>query len=1160
VQADYFFGAPAGDVQVQWALYGRPDDFSLPSGYQTGVHTADWLKTSQEQFFLDPELGEQIASGTQNTAADGTLEITLKGQEILSQIDPQRMQALTLEASVIDQNEMPVSARQKVLLHPADFYIGVRPEAWVGRAGVESGFRIQTTDWQKAPSGNHVLQARFQKITWEQVDPADWQPFGSRRQPVFTTISSADLVTDARGRARLAFVPPEPGTYVLKVSGEGAVTDTLVWVGGSAGAQWPNLPNSELPLTADKTSYRPGDVARILIPNPFGEKNLALITVESSRVLSAEVVEIQGGSYQWELPLDDSYAPNVYVAVTLLGRQASGVADFRQGYLELPVTPVTQTLEVEMLTTPTRSEPGGEVTFDIQVRDSYGQPAQGEFSLAVVDKAVLALADPNAPGILEAFYSPRDLGVNCSSSLSISANRMPLISADGRGGGGGQVMLPPSVREDFPDTALWQGSVETDANGIATIKMTLPDSLTTWVADLRGVTRDTKVGAAASEVVVSKPLLIRPQTQRFFVAGDHAALRAVVHNNTAQELTVDVSLQAAGVALDEQTDTVQQIVLAAGAHQTVTWWGTVQETDEVGLVFQAQSGGLQDAARPQQGALPVLRYQVPVSFVTSGALPEAGEQLEKIQLPVSFVPGGGDLQVELAPSLAAGVLSGLKALETFPTDFTEPLLSHMLPNLEMYRALQELKLETPGLKSDLQLQIDKSLERLLRNQNADGGWGWMSGQASDEYISTYVLFGLGRAQQAGVYVPPEKAENAVSYVSSILLSPAVAAQPWQLDRLVFQYYALEQAGGTPPDLEGLYAERESLNPWAKALLALMLNRASVADQRAYDLLADLQSNALRSASGAHWEDTQDTSVYNFSTAPFNTAVVVYAVAQMDPASALVRDGLRYLVVQRRASGSWASSYEAAWVLLGLTEAMKATADLSARYAYSAALNGQTLLSGAAEGVDRLTAISTVVPLADLQKQTINELRIRREAGNGQLYYQAVLTLERPAEEAEAQQNGLSITRSYHGIGADCTPQNCPSITSLTLGSASGVAEVRLTLTLPEEMSYLIVEDYFPAGAEAINPQLNTSRQAQEEWYDPRNPFGEGWGWWYFNDPQVYDDHVRWIGRQVPAGTYVLTYRVQAVQAGEYRLLPARGYEYYFPDVQGSTAGGVFIIK
>lgn len=1159
VQADYFFGAPAGDVQVQWALYSRSTSFTLPSGYRTGSYVIRWLTPSDEMYYYDPELGEQIASGIQKTAADGSLEISLTSQEILKQVDPENMQILTLEASVQDENEMPVSARATANLHPTSFYIGIRSEAWVGRAGIESGFRIQTTDWQKSASGNHLLQAQFQKITWEQTDPADWRPDGSQRQPVYTTISSADLQTDAKGRARLAFVPPEPGTYVLKVFGEGAITQTMVWAGGSAGAQWPNLPNQELPLTADKASYRPGDVARILIPNPLGEKNLALITVEREKVLRAEVVEMQGGSYQWELPLDDSYAPNVFVAVTLLGEQADGMPDFRQGYLELEVEPVVQTLEVEMLTTPTQSEPGGEVSFDIQVRDSYGQPAQGEFSLAVVDKAVLALAEPNAPGIVEAFYAPQHLRVNNGSNLSISANRIPLVSMDGRGGGGGPVVVPPSLREEFPDTALWQGSVETDAFGIASVKMTLPDNLTTWVADLRGVTRDTKVGAASSEVVVSKPLLIRPQTPRFFVAGDHTALRAVVHNNTAQELTVDVSLQAAGVALDEGANSIQQIVLGAGARQTVTWWGTIQEADEVGLVFQAQSGGLQDAARPEQGSLPVLRYQVPASFVTAGVLSEAGEQLEMIQLPVSYIPSGGDLQVELAPSLAASIISGLEALESFPYDFTEPILSHMLPNLEMYRALQELSLEIPGLESELQEQIDRSLERLLRYQNEDGGWGWMAGKASDDYITAYVLFGLGRAQQAGVFVPPQQMQKAVAYLSAALLSPEAMVQTWQLDRQVFQYYALEQAGGTLPGLDKLYAEREQLNPWTKALLALMLNRSNVADQRAYDLLNDLQSSALRSASGAHWEDTVDTSRYNFSSAHFNTAVVVYAVAQTDPASALLRDGLRYLVTQRQATGGWSSSYEAAWVLLGMTEAMKATADLSASYTYSADLNGQTLLSGAVKGVERLTAVSTLVPLAELQKQTVNELRIRREEGGGQLYYRAILTLQRPAEEVQAQQNGLSIDRSYHGIGADCTPENCPRITNLTLGAESGVAEVRLTLTLPEEMSYLIVEDFIPAGAEVINPRLNTS-QSEEDWYDPRNPFGEGWGWWYFDDPQVYDDHVRWIGRRVPAGTYVLTYRLQAVQAGEYRTLPARAYEYYFPDVGGSTAGEVFTIE
>ena len=170
-----------------------------------------------------------------------------------------------------------------------------------------------------------------------------------------------------------------------------------------------------------------------------------------------------------------------------------------------------------------------------------------------------------------------------------------------------------------------------------------------------------------------------------------------------------------------------------------------------------------------------------------------------------------------------------------------------------------------------------------------------------------------------------------------------------------------------------------------------------------------------------------------------------------------------------------------------------------------------------------------------------------------------MTLERPAEEAEARQNGLSINRSYHGMGADCLPGKCPAISGLSLGTQAGVAEVRLTLTLPEEMSYLVVEDFIPAGAEIIDPRLKTS-QAEEIQYDPRDPFGDGWGWWYFTDPQVYDDHVRWIGRRVPAGTYVLTYRLQAVQAGEYRVLPARAFEYYFPDVQGNTAGGVFTIK
>lgn len=1162
VQAAYYFGAPAAGLRLSWSLFSRPADFFLPSGYQTGVSATRWLELPEDEgYYVDPALGVMIASGEQKTDANGFVNLNLTPEDWIKTVDAQNRQMLTLEVTVMDENEMPVSASGTAALHPAGFYIGLRSEAWVGRAGVEAGFRVQTVDWQKRPAGGQALQAWFQKVTWEETGMSDWsRPYGSERQPLYTTVSSADLITDDQGRARLAFTPPEAGTYVLKVFGDGAQSEIVIWVGGSSGAQWPNLPHQELRLTAEKTSYKPGDVARILIPNPLGAPNLALITVEREQVLSAHVIRMEGSSAVWELPLTAAHAPNVFVAVTLLGQKPEGSPDFRQGFLELAVAPLEQTLEVEMLTTPTRSEPGGEITFDIQVRDSYGQPVQGEFSLGVVDKAVLALAEPNAPDILQAFYAPRTLSVQNALNLALAADRITLVQADGRGGGGGLAMLTPSVREDFPDTALWQGSVETNADGIARVKMTLPDSLTTWVADLRLITKDTKVGAAVREVVVSKPLLVRPQTPRFFVAGDRPALQAVVHNNTTGRLTVNVSLQATGIALDPRSETVQQIMLAGGGRQTVTWWGTVQETDEVGLVFQAQSGSLQDAARPSQGVLPVLRYQVPVRFVTAGVLDEAGEKLETIQLPVDFVPSGGELLVELAPSLAASIFSGLEALESYPGDFTEPVLSRLLPNLETYRALQAVQVSAPALQSALQAQIAESLEKLLRYQNADGGWGWRAGLKSDDYITAYVLFGLGRAQQAGVYVPPANVQSALTYLAAVSVTPAADAQPWQIDRQVFQAYAVQQAGGSLADLDVFYGLREQLNPWTKALLALMLNQRNAADSRADDLMSDLQSTARRSASGAHWEESRDTHGHNFSTTPFNTAVVVYMMAQLNPDSPLLRDGLRYLVAQRQAGGGWASSFETAWVLLGMTEAMKASGDLEARYTYEAALNGQTLLSGAVEGIERLTAVTTVVPLADLQKQAANELRIRREAGSGQLYYRTVLSLERPAAEAQAQQNGLSITRSYHGIGAACTPEDCPPIDHLKLGSEASVAEVRLTLTLPEEMSYLIVEDFLPAGAEALNPRLKTSQQAEEEWYDPRDPFRSGWGWWYFDTPQIYDEHVRWIGRQVPAGTYVLTYRVQALQAGEYHILPARAYAYYFPDVQGSTPGGILKIE
>ena len=77
----------------------------------------------------------------------------------------------------------------------------------------------------------------------------------------------------------------------------------------------------------------------------------------------------------------------------------------------------------------------------------------------------------------------------------MNLDRLNLQLQEGaKGGGGGGDGGLVDVRSEFEDTALWEPTVVTDAAGKAVVSVTLPDNLTTWRLDGRGVTIDTKVG------------------------------------------------------------------------------------------------------------------------------------------------------------------------------------------------------------------------------------------------------------------------------------------------------------------------------------------------------------------------------------------------------------------------------------------------------------------------------------------------------------------------------------------------------------------------------------------------------------------------------------------------------------------------------------------
>lgn len=1141
-RAEYYFGAPVNDLPFEWSLYRQDGYFGLPDGFYAGDRINDWWDANAGQY------GESVASGKGRTDAQGNFLIPLDGLETDSN------GVYTLEVTASEAGGFPLSARGEFIMHPAPYYTGIRPAQWMGRAGTPLNFDLTLAGWDKKAIGGKTLKAQFESVRWEQSkDSSDYYP---RFQPVYTPLEEKSVTLGSDGLGKLAFTPSAPGTYAVTITHEKARSRVMVWVGGQGDAVWPRLPFDQIKLTVGKETYKPDETAEVFIPNPFSQPALALITSERGAILSAQQITIQPGGQSISISLSDDNAPNTYISATLLGPDAQ----FRVGYIGFKVDPVNLVLNVEVKATPEKARPGDQLTLDLRVTDSKGQPVQGQFSLAVVDLAVLALADPTAPDIVPAYYSAQPLGVRGGLSLAVYSQRLHEMLG-GRGGGGGDGI--PSLREKFPDTALWTVFV-TAADGRAQTSLTLPDSLTTWQVDTRGVDQSMRVGQARLNVVTSKELLLRPVTPRFLVAGDRVLFGTQVNNTTNQDLQTSVGVQVKGLRLEEADKVIQQVNVPANGRVMVQWWATVEAAENAEIIFTAKAGNYADATRPADGAIPILRYLAPQTFSTAGVLPVAATRAEIISLPRSFQPQGGELSLEFTPSLGQYLLEAAKSLENPDENASNAeLASRILAEVGLLPALRQ------GRMTETELQTRESLlsgwlSRLRRGRNySDSGWGWFpndlqfGNEKSNPFITAQVLAAFGQAYRAGL-VPETSLSDLASSQEFLAkqLQVADTMSSADLDRAVLLAYGYYSLPGRPmletDPLTSLYTLRERLSPSSRALLFEMLKYEG---QVQPNLLENLQTSAVRSASGAFWDNPNRQ--WEVPGSPrYTTGVALTSLVAETGVTPLVEDALRTLIASQP-SGIWRNNLENAWALRAIAAILEKGGDLNASYAFNATLNKNSLLVGnAAEQKPQ----RIVIPLEKLQPAAPNELLINRLDGPGKLYYRADLNILRLAKDAPPLNQGLTVLREY----LDCAATPCKPITSWKMGETAGRVTVRVTVVVPHDMYYLNVEDFVPAGAEIVNPNLKTSQQGEQSQevqavYDPENPYKNGWGWWFFQSPKIYRDHIRWSAEQVSAGTYVLSYTIVPSIPGQYQAIPAHAWLTYFPEVQGTSAGAMFEI-
>ena len=723
------------------------------------------------------------------------------------------------------------------------------------------------------------------------------------------------------------------------------------------------------------------------------------------------------------------------------------------------------------------------------------------------------------------------------------------------------------VRSDFRYTALWIGQLQTDEQGRADFDLHLPDNVTTWRARARAATAETQVGEGESELLVTKPLLVRPALPRFLRVGDEVTLRTLVTNRTTAALNVIVTIRAEGVALDRKG--ARSARIEPGRTSVFGWPARAVDEGTATVRFRATvAGGGGDAVELR---LPVHLDVTPETTATGGVVEDA-PAVEAVYLPDYVITGQGSLEISLQASLVGALDAELgHFLPPHSWESNVRVASRIVALVAVQRA------NASGLTDAQALQLQSDIETLVRSGRYDG-WGWCrTCYTASPWITAWVLVALGEARDAGHSVPDYQYSQAARLVMGHLSRETDVTDPPDPNQHAFLLYALAKAaaqGGDVADLVGEQADamqaildehRAGLTGWGRAYLVLgLLASGHEADHASVrTLLNDLTATTIASANGNHWEDApRRGSMHNGSVR--TTALVLRALTAADPRHPLIEETARWLV-HARGADRWKTSVERAQGMAALGAFAELTGETRGVFDYHVLLNTSRLLDGHFDVPGGDYQDGATVALADLPLGEVSRVQFERDPGGaGRMYYALNLRYVTPAKDIEALNRGFAVSHRYSSLD---DPDR--AVTSASLGD---VVRVQITVVAPAERLFVKLEDFLPAGLEPIDPQLRivSPRLREELRRDQREALTRSapsylapWLPWYYNpwdQVDLRDDRVTLLAARLPQGVHEYVYYARATTPGDFFVAPTHAEETYFPEVFGRSDSSRFSVE
>lgn len=1180
VSGRYLHGGAMAGANVSWSsMRQTPEDFAPKSGAGFSFGSNVWAMNdeapvNQRNLFAS-------GNGVLNTQGSMTLEL---GDTAVSD---GRAWKYMVEATVADVNRQRVTSRTEYIVNPADWYAGVRTAGdgfgEVGKPMTIEALAVGVDGERKAGAPIELVISRRD---WKSIRQKGFGGHWTTSSEAVDTEVHRCSVTSETTPVTCAFTPKEPGFHIVLATttdkkDRKQKTTMGLYVTGGGWVSWQRNDTDRIDVVADKPLYDVGDKAKILVKSPWPNAE-AVVTLEREGVRWAKRVLLKGPAESIEIPIDEEMVPNAFVGVVLFrgrvpvegeatdsrdsdpGRPAVGY-----GYVKLDVEKRVKRLTVDVTPEKDEMRPGETVTLTVAVKDSAGKGKKAEVTVWMVDEGVLRLTDYQKPDPIASLFPEKGLSTRIGEPLLSLVGRVDYSDkGESDGGGGGDEEGGLGFRSKFKTTAYFNPAVLTDSNGRATVKVELPDNLTTYRLMAVAVTEGDQGGSGESKLTVTKPLLAQPALPRMARSGDTFEAGVVVHARGQTFDDVEVTASAEGLKIDGPT--TLKVNLANGRPQEVRFHFVAGNPGTAKLRFSVKGGGEQD------GVEQLLPIQLPVGMEAVATYGDTeSKKTEAVVTPNGVRPDAGGLTLTLSSSVLGGYDEAMRQLVEYPYGCSEQLSSRLVPFIalrELHGKFQDAgamkvansriaeiigddALATQG-STDPDEVVKRTVATLSSMQNPDGGFRyWSNSRCASGWTSAYSTLALSRASEVGYAVPKDVVAKGQKYLADTIAAGRCVDcgygcnKPDDVTR-TFALYVLARTGQPKSSYYGeLFAKRDALPLFGKALLADAMYVGQGDRAQAKQLMAEIINHAKESPAEVHFEEPNPSRWASvFSSDVRTTAIVLQTLTTITPDHPFVPKMARYLGGARQKNGQYRSTQESAFSLMALAEVMRTKEAATPDFQATVTLGNDTLAQADFKG--RSLEVKRVeVPISSLANAGKQTSLVFEKKGTGSLTYGALLRYAPVELPITPLDQGLVVQRWFEPFagGGQARKFTAGDLVRVTVRVSSHMERRYLALTVP-----------LPAGLEAVDTSLASSESLQQpsdgeeeseryEFYSP------------FNHSEMRDDRVTFFADMLPPGIHVASFVARATTPGDFVLVPASAEEMYAPEVFGRSDGGRFVV-